>query len=66
MTHETTKETVTDAVLCSRRAIQEGLPGSTRDGIDLYDPKTGAGRTFHSTDDVKIDIVVMPKGPLKA
>ena len=65
MTHERTMDKVTDAVLRTRRAIQEGLPGSARDGIDLYDPETGTGKTSHSTDDVQIDIVVTPKGPLK-
>ncbi len=61
MSHETTKDKVTDAVLRTRRAIQEGFPGSKRGGIDVYDPKTGTGKTSHSTDDVNIDIIVTPK-----
>ncbi len=65
MSHEATKNKVTDAVMRTRRAVQEGFPGSKRDGIDLYDPKTGAGKTSHSTDDVHIDIVVTPKEPRK-
>ncbi len=63
MSHETTKDKVTDAVLRTRRAVQEAFAGSKRDGIDLYDPKTGTGKTSHSTDDVQIDIVVTPKEP---
>ena len=55
-----TKDCVRDAVLGTRRAIQERLPGSTRGDIK-FDKKTGVGRTSHSTDDVKIDIVVTPK-----
>ena len=65
MSRQTIKEKVTDAVLRTRRAIQEGLPRSTRGGIDLYDPKTGIGRTSHATDDVHIDIVVTPKNPAR-
>ena len=65
MSDETTKDRVTDAVMRTRRAVQEGFPDSKRDGIDLYDPKTGAGKTSHSTDDVNIDIVVTPKQPGK-
>ena len=65
MNPPTTKDKVTDAVLRTRRAIQEGLPGSMRGGIDLYDPKTGIGRTSHATDDVQIDIVVTPKNSAK-
>ncbi len=65
MSHETTKDKVTDAVLRTRRAVQEGFPGSKRDGIDLYDPKTGAGKTSHSTDDVHMVIVLTPKVPRK-
>ncbi len=60
MSHEKTKPVVTETAFKVRRAIQEAIPGSKREGF-VYSAEKGTGKTSHSTDDVNIDIIVTPK-----
>ncbi len=60
MIDKVSKPIVTETAFKVRRAIQEAVPGSKREGF-VYNQETGIGKTSHSTDEVQIDIVVTPK-----
>ncbi len=59
-----TRPAVDQATTSVRGAMKEStISGKMTHGKVEYDPKTGVGKTAHSTDQVDIEIVITPKDP---